>query len=248
LHRVGIRLPKPYALESTGKVLDGPFIIFEKTSGGLIGNNFQSPARNAALAVDVAACLAQVHRTPISLLPKLRGANLSAVAQARSEIDKSRADWSALNRSLPLMDAAFDWLYAHVDRADGERGIVHGDYNFNNLLIDGDRISAIVDWEFLHIGNPAADLGWFRYGAEGICGWQEFLKHYEAAGGFHFNPQQLDFFFLLGQTRLGVMTLQTESGFNEGRFDDIKFGQSGAIYTNKSLIRIGSILRSLLQN
>jgi aminoglycoside phosphotransferase (APT) family kinase protein len=246
LHSTGIRLPKPYAIEPTGKVLDGPFIIFEKKSGGLVGNNFQSPARNPALASDVARCLAQVHRTPMALLPGLRGTSRSSIEQARSEIDKSKADWSALNRFEPLMDAAFEWLYANVASAEGERGVVHGDYNFNNLLIDADRVSAIVDWEFLHIGNPAADLGWFRYGAEGICGWQEFLNHYENAGGFKLSPRQLDFFYLLGQTRLGVMTLQTESGFNEGRFDDVKFGQSGALYTNKSLIRIGTILQSLL--
>lgn len=246
LHRAGIRLPRPFALEPTGKVLDGPFIVFEKKSGGLIGNNFQAPQRNDAVAADVAACLAQVHRTPCRVLPGLRGADMDCVSQARAEIDKSVADWRALKRSLPLMDAVFDWLYAHVEWAAGEQAVVHGDYNFNNILIDGDRVSAIVDWEFLHIGNPAADLGWFHYGATGICGWDQFLKLYREAGGHEFTRRQLDFHILLGQARLAVMTLQTESGFNDGQFDDVKFGLSGALYTNKSLIRIGEKLQSLL--
>lgn len=246
LHRAGVRLPQPFALEPTGKVLDGPFIVFEKKSGGLIGNNFQAPAPNERIAADVAAALAQVHRTPREVLPGLRGSDMDCVAQARSEIDKSRADWVALKRSLPLMDAAFDWLYAHVDWAAGEQAVVHGDYNFNNILIDGERVSAIVDWEFLHLGNPAADLGWFHYGATGICGWEKFLQLYRDAGGYTFSRQQLDFHILLGQTRLAVMTLQTESGFNDGEFDDVKFGLSGALYTNKSLIRIGEKLQTLI--
>ena len=41
------------------------------------------------------------------------------------------------------------------------------------------------------------------------------------------------------------MTLQTEIGFNEGRFDDLKFGLSGALYTNKVLMRISSLLEAL---
>jgi aminoglycoside phosphotransferase (APT) family kinase protein len=248
LHRAGIRLPQPLALEPTGKILDGPFIIFEKKAGNLIGNNFQSPGRNAALAVDVAQCLAQVHRTPIAVVPGSRGADLSAAEQARSEIDVSYAHWSALGRSIPLMEAAFNWLYAHVHWVSHEQGIVHGDFNFNNMLISGDRISGIVDWEFLHAGNPGADLGWFYYGAEGICGWHEFLKLYEEAGGFRLDPQCLDFFILLGQTRLAVMILQTESGFNEGRFDDLKFGLSGAHYTNISLTRVGALLEARARN
>ncbi len=245
LHGTGIRLPKPFALEPTGTVLDGPFVIFEKKSGGLVGNNFQAPSRNPDLAADVARCLAQVHRTPIGAVPRIHGGDLSAEDQVREDLDKSYADWTALGCSIPEMEAAFNWLYSHIDWAAGDCGVVHGDYNFNNLLIDGDRVSAIVDWEFLHAGNPAADLGWIHYSAEGICGWRKFLELYADAGGYRLDPERLEYFILLGQTRLGVMTLQTEIGFNEGRFDDLKFGLSGALYTNKVLMRISKLLEAL---
>jgi hypothetical protein len=64
LHGAGIRLPRPFALEPTGKVLDGPFIVFERKVGGLVGNNFQAPTPNSVLAADVARCLAQVIGRP----------------------------------------------------------------------------------------------------------------------------------------------------------------------------------------
>lgn len=245
LHGAGIRLPRPFALEPTGKVLDGPFIVFERKGGGLVGNNFQAPTPNPVLAADVARCLAQVHRTPIAVVPQIHGGGLSAEDQVREDLDKSYADFTALGFPVPVMDAAFTWLYSHIDRAAGDCAVVHGDYNFNNLLIDGDRVSAIVDWEFLHAGNPAADLGWIHYSAEGICGWRQFLNFYADAGGYRLNPVDLEYFILLGQTRLGVMTLQTEIGFNQGRFDDLKFGLSGALYTNKVLMRISTLLQAL---
>ena len=181
----------------------------------------------------------------VPLVAALRGAGMSAVEQTRQDLDKSFAHWQALGRSLPLMNEAFRWLYEHIDRADGECGVVHGDFNFNNMLIDGERVAAIVDWEFVHWGNPAADLGWFHYGADGICGWEEFQRLYAAAGGFPLTRRQLDYFVLLGQTRLAVMTLQTDSGFDSGRFDDVKYGLSGSIYTNKALIRVARLLQAI---
>jgi aminoglycoside phosphotransferase (APT) family kinase protein len=245
LHAAGVRLPRPYALEATGKVLDGPFIIFEQKAGGLIGNNFQAPARNPAIARDVAHCLAQLHRTSIAAVDGIPAADLTPEAQVRQDLDKSQADWSAMGCPEPLLAAAFEWLYANLHRAAGERAVVHGDFNFNNLLIEGDRVSAIVDWEFVHAGNPVADLGWFHYGAQGICGWQEFLDYYAEEGGCRMEPDSLPFFILLGQTRLAVMTLQTEYGFRAGRFDELKFGMAGALYTNKSLLRLAALLTDL---
>jgi Ser/Thr protein kinase RdoA (MazF antagonist) len=39
-----------------------------------------------------------------------------------------------------------------------EARLVHGDFNPTNLLIDDDRVSAVVDWEWAHSGTPLADL------------------------------------------------------------------------------------------
>jgi Phosphotransferase enzyme family len=41
--------------------------------------------------------------------------------------------------------------------------IVHGDFGPQNVLIGGDRITALVDWEFAHIGQPVEDLAWAEW-------------------------------------------------------------------------------------
>lgn len=37
--------------------------------------------------------------------------------------------------------------------------LVHGDYRTGNFLEQGGRITAILDWELVHLGDPHEDLG-----------------------------------------------------------------------------------------
>ena len=38
--------------------------------------------------------------------------------------------------------------------------LVHADFKPGNILLDGDRITALLDWELAHLGDPLEDLGW----------------------------------------------------------------------------------------
>lgn len=37
--------------------------------------------------------------------------------------------------------------------------LAHGDFNGSNILVDGGRVSAVLDWEFAFSGSPASDFG-----------------------------------------------------------------------------------------
>ncbi|AZG45897.1 phosphotransferase family protein [Gordonia insulae] len=39
----------------------------------------------------------------------------------------------------------------------------HGDYRLGNTLCDGDRVTAIIDWEIWSVGDPRIDLTWLAY-------------------------------------------------------------------------------------
>ncbi|WP_217213690.1 phosphotransferase family protein [Streptomyces sp. AC550_RSS872] len=43
--------------------------------------------------------------------------------------------------------------------------LVHGDFGPNNVLLDPDtfEVTAVVDWEFAHIGDPVEDLAWCEW-------------------------------------------------------------------------------------
>ena len=40
-------------------------------------------------------------------------------------------------------------------------GLVHGDYQFSNLLFEGTTLTAVLDWEVCGLGPQLLDLGWF---------------------------------------------------------------------------------------
>lgn len=39
--------------------------------------------------------------------------------------------------------------------------VLHGDYRVGNMLCDGTRIAAVIDWEIWSVGDPRIDLAWF---------------------------------------------------------------------------------------
>jgi len=63
--------------------------------------------------------------------------------------------------SLPHIDEISGWLSANVP-TDGRVGIIHGDFQFPNVMYHLDRpaISGLIDWELSTLGDPLLDLGW----------------------------------------------------------------------------------------
>jgi aminoglycoside phosphotransferase (APT) family kinase protein len=45
--------------------------------------------------------------------------------------------------------------------------LVHGDYRLGNLLSQGERPVALIDWEIWSVGDPRVELGWFLVFADG---------------------------------------------------------------------------------
>ena len=60
---------------------------------------------------------------------------------------------------VPMLEWAAIWLRAHAPVAP-RISIVHGDFRIGNFLVDEGRITAILDWEIVRLGDPLEDLGW----------------------------------------------------------------------------------------
>jgi aminoglycoside phosphotransferase (APT) family kinase protein len=71
---------------------------------------------------------------------------------------------------------------------------LQGDFGPHNCLWEGDRLTAVLDWEGGHFGDPAFDLGYARPQIVSQMDWSEFLDHYERAGGPHITPARLEYF------------------------------------------------------
>ena len=64
-------------------------------------------------------------------------------------------------RPQPIAAAAIRWLRRNLPAPPEKLAIVHGDYRSGNFLFEPDgAITAILDWEMCHIGDPLEDLAW----------------------------------------------------------------------------------------
>jgi aminoglycoside phosphotransferase (APT) family kinase protein len=59
----------------------------------------------------------------------------------------------------PLLTYAVGWLRRHAPREVARVSLVQGDTGPVNFMFDGDRVTAVVDWEWGHLGDPMEDLG-----------------------------------------------------------------------------------------
>lgn len=75
----------------------------------------------------------------------------------RARLAGSRMPWETFDRWHERLPAV-------LERVPEARALVHGDYGFSNLLVENDRVSAVIDWTIARYGDPlwdAAYLGFF---------------------------------------------------------------------------------------
>ena len=69
-----------------------------------------------------------------------------------------------------MFELALAWLDRKKPAPTAQPVLVHGDYRTGNYLADETGVTAILDWEGAHLGDPIEDLGWlcvksWRFGA-----------------------------------------------------------------------------------
>lgn len=252
LHQAGMRVPRPLLMESSREALAGVFLIAERVSGTSPVppmDYFVAPPRSEKLALDLARQLAILHTTPIGDLEPVLNASLDAMNPTwASDAAKMEAAWNA-NAHAPSMavSAAFAWMRAHADQIPERRTIVHGDLLLHNILVDGEEVSAVLDWEAAHLGHPAEDLGYLRPVIEQMTGWNRFLDAYVAAGGRRPSPVEVDFFTLRSLTTLSVWIQYARAAFEGGRTSEINMAEVGAAFLPKLIHRLGQQVLAVLE-
>jgi aminoglycoside phosphotransferase (APT) family kinase protein len=109
--------------------------------------------------------IAEMHRLDIDTLglPALPGLRRPGSARecALAEVDSIVATWSAFLASYtdPLITYGLDWLRRFAPEQVSRISLLQGDTGPGNFVFDGDQITAIVDFEWGHYGDPLEDLG-----------------------------------------------------------------------------------------
>ena len=133
----------------------------------------------------------------------------------------------------------FELALAELDRsrpAEREPVLVHGDFRLGNLIVGPDGLRAVLDWELVHAGDPAEDLGWlcvkaWRFGVEppvaGLGSRADLLAAYRAAGGAAISPAELRWWEILGTLRWGVICLSQAAAHLSGAHRSVELAAIG---------------------
>jgi aminoglycoside phosphotransferase (APT) family kinase protein len=154
--------------------------------------------------------------------------------------------WSS--RRYPMLEWALLWFRAHAPKAQ-RITVVHGDYRIGNFLeLDG-RISAILDWELVHLGDPMEDLGWiclqaWRGRSPYMCHLftrEELKDKYEALTGAAVDLAVLHYWEAFGTFKLAVMHLGASFCFETRDFNDLRMAGMG-FQMPRMLLQLESVL------
>lgn len=116
-----------------------------------------------------------------------------------------------VRRPAPLAECAFAVLRELAPVHDGPPSLCHGDVGPKNFLFDRGGITALIDWEFAHIGDPMDDLAWWVFrghewlGAGGDL--TEQLRRWSARTGREIAPDRIAYYRALVLLRWYVMIL-----------------------------------------
>lgn len=230
LHGSTIPVPQPIMLDAAGTYLGAPcFIMSEIASGSASGFFDRAPyadqaakvgeqvfamvGRLAALVVDgdIRAALGDPGTNPAST--QLDHWEKVLDSDERWPQPIARAGIRALRHRMPPPPPALS--------------VVHGDFRSGNFLVDSNgNVVALLDWEFVHLGDPLEDLAWcidplWGHGMPEIVGGMLPLDHaiaaWEAASGMRVDIERLDWWRLFSAIKgMAMWTSSADEFLREG--------------------------------
>ncbi len=231
LEASGVPAPKAHWVDPDGQHLGAPAIVMDRVPGTcdyLVLNGERPLAVRLDLAHAFIDLMARIHAVDWS------GCGLGAVLDAPAG-DPSRvelAHWEAEYRRVqlephPELDYVLAWMHRRAPVAEAIV-LVHGDFKPGNALIAGEQISAKLDWETAHLGDPLEDLGWVtnpvRKREHQIAGaWEreQIVAAYRAHTGRQVDESALRWWNVFSCWKLAVIQLTAVNEFVAGRYDRV---------------------------
>lgn len=206
--------PVPHILVAADSTaaLGNPFLICDEIKGETIVRRIQRQFDGA----DGDAGRGRVLRQCAQALAAIHRADVDGPGLAREDqLDEWRQRLDAMSDTTAVFEWGFRWLAAHRP-PDSPAVLVHGDFRMGNLIIDGSDLTAVLDWELVHVGNAYEDLAWFcirawRFGAPpslgagGLGSIESFLVAYEEASGTSVDRVAFHWSLVLATLRWGVI-------------------------------------------
>lgn len=157
--------PKPLLFCDDESIIGSEFLLMERRKGLVIRGRAPKELEKSSelqqrVSESFVSNLAELHaldyeRAGLSVLGHPEG-------YARRQVEGwSKRYFAAKTDELPDIENTISWLNENIP-PDSDAALVHNDYKFDNIMLDPDdltRITAVLDWEMVTIGDPLMDLG-----------------------------------------------------------------------------------------
>ena len=212
-HDAGVRVPRPFGFLEDLAGRDA--FVMARVPGETIGRRIvrapELAGARSALPQQMAEQLARIHAIPLGEVGFIPGPRPVPAAPAYLLALERQLD--RLPQAHPAIELGLLWLKENAPRS---HGIVlnHGDFRLGNLIVDGQGLVAVLDWENAHAGDPAEDLAWalvraWRFGADGsrlagVGPLEPYVERYNALTGAQVSPEELFYWELAGNVRWAI--------------------------------------------
>jgi hypothetical protein len=133
----------------------------------------------------------------------------SIADHVRAELDVWEGRLDASGQAEPFLRACFAWLRANVPEVAGPPSLVQGDTGPGNFLHDDGHLTALLDFELAHLGDPMEDLAWIatRNSQEPVPDFEALLDAYVRAGGA-VDRDRIRYHVVLAELRIAVLAIE----------------------------------------
>ncbi|MBS0221000.1 MAG: phosphotransferase family protein [Proteobacteria bacterium] len=246
-HRAGVRAPEPL-FELAPEDGLGEAYVMRRVEGTAIARKLlRDPpyaAARGAITRQLGEIAAAIHATEPGTLPPLKR------REAADHIAGLRRSLDLLGAPQPVFELALTWLDRRKPSPLDRPLLVHGDYRTGNYLADESGVTAILDWELAHLGDPIEDLGWlcvksWRFGAvdkpaAGFGSREELWDAYERSNGRKVDRARAHWWEVFGTVHWGVICLNQAWKHLSGSIKSMEHAAIGrrAVETEVDLLQL----------
>lgn len=208
LHNLGYPVPRVSALSAVS-ARDGvgdrrPFIVMDRIHGRSLGQSYWSADAESTQAAraKLYGLMARLHRVDATRVIPTTDSPGRALERDLSGLDQTVAHLG--HAAPPSLRTAMRWLHDNAQHVGSDRvGLVHGDFHYNNVLVNDDEALFVIDWSNVRLADPRHDIAWLTIVTSGDRDVRAYEQHTGAA------MRDLEFFEVIAALRLLLDTIST---------------------------------------
>lgn len=258
------RIDSPQSVGSLHSV-SGPHV--SKGSSENQDNTGMIPDLNASQSYREAVCRSFIRNLADLHSVDYNAAGLSDLGKPEGYPQRQVEGWTkryfaAKTHEHAELESAIEWLNDNIPPESGA-SLVHNDYKFDNVMLDPcdlTRITAVLDWEMVTVGDPLMDLGttlgyWMSddageemmrmpfnpYVLMKNISRQELIEMYADASGR--DTSNMLFYYVFGTFKIAVIAQQIYARFAKGFTKDKRFARFDRFVNALGKIALNAIRR-----